>query len=123
MSVNFCGITFLFVITHQSLLLFFSTCNFVSEELLLEALELAQENNIKMAELQKKIAQEIAKDKMVVEESDAESVITPELIESSSVKINDLYDKGLSKSDLSEEKKKLIAESKLSDSSESDIDE
>ena len=73
--------------TSEAIMMVEAGANFVSEELLLEALELAQENNIKMAELQKKIAQEIAKDKMVVEESDAESVITPELIELSLIHI------------------------------------
>ena len=96
--------------TSEAIMMVEAGANFVSEELLLEALELAQENNVKMAELQKKIAQEIAKDKMDLEESDPEPVISSELIESSSKKINDLYDKGLSKSDLSEEKKKLIVE-------------
>ena len=108
--------------TSEAIMMVEAGANFVSEELLLEALELAQENNIKMAELQKKIAKEIAKDKIVVEESESESVISPELIESSSKKINDLYDKGLSKSDLSEEKKKLIAELSEKIDSEEDSD-
>ena len=108
--------------TSEAIMMVEAGANFVSEELLLEALELAQENNIKMAELQKKIAKEIAKDKIVVEESELESVISPELIESSSKKINDLYDKGLSKSDLSEEKKKLIAELSEKIDSEEDSD-
>ena len=58
--------------------------NFVSEELLLEALELAQENNIKMAELQKKIIQEIGKEKNVPEDKIVEPVIDDILLDSSS---------------------------------------
>ena len=50
--------------TSEAIMMVEAGANFVSEELLLEALELAQENNIKMAELQKKIVKEIGKEKM-----------------------------------------------------------
>ena len=94
--------------TSEAIMMVEAGANFVSEELLLEALELAQENNIKMAELQKKIIKEIGKEKNVVEEKVTESVISTSLLDSSAKKINKLYDKGLSKSDFSDEKKKLI---------------
>ena len=96
--------------TSEAIMMVEAGANFVSEELLLEALELAQENNIKMAELQKKIVKEIGKEKNVVEEKLNEPVINSELLDASAEKINQLYDKGLSKSELSDEKKKLIVE-------------
>ena len=96
--------------TSEAIMMVEAGANFVSEELLLEALELAQENNIKMAELQKKIVKEIGKEKNVIEEKLNEPVINAELLDDSSDKINQLYDKGLSKSELSDEKKKLIEE-------------
>ena len=96
--------------TSEAIMMVEAGANFVSEELLLEALELAQENNIKMAELQKKIVKEIGKEKNVVEEKLNEPVINSELLDASAEKINQLYDKGLSKSELSDEKKKLIEE-------------
>tara|TARA_B100000941_G_scaffold271564_1_gene230375 strand:+ start:279 stop:2474 length:2196 start_codon:yes stop_codon:yes gene_type:complete len=94
--------------TSEAIMMVEAGANFVSEELLLEALELAQENNIKMAELQKKIIKEVGKEKNLVEEKVTESVISTSLLDSSAKKINKLYDKGLSKSDFSDEKKKLI---------------
>ena len=94
--------------TSEAIMMVEAGANFVSEELLLEALELAQENNIKMAELQKKIVKEIGKEKNVIEEKLNEPVINAELLDASAEKINQLYDKGLSKSELSDEKKKLI---------------
>ena len=96
--------------TSEAIMMVEAGANFVSEELLLEALELAQENNIKMAELQKKIVKEIGKEKNVIEEKLNEPVINAELLDDSKDKINQLYDKGLSKSELSDEKKKLIEE-------------
>ena len=96
--------------TSEAIMMVEAGANFVSEELLLEALELAQENNIKMAELQKKIVKEIGKEKNVIEEKLNEPVINAELLDASAEKINQLYDKGLSKSELSDEKKKLIEE-------------
>ena len=96
--------------TSEAIMMVEAGANFVSEELLLEALELAQENNIKMAELQKKIVKEIGKEKNVIEEKLNEPVINAELLDTSAEKINQLYDKGLSKSELSDEKKKLIEE-------------
>ena len=96
--------------TSEAIMMVEAGANFVSEELLLEALELAQENNIKMAELQKKIIQEIGKEKNVPEDKIVEPVINAELLDASAEKINQLYDKGLSKSELSDEKKKLIEE-------------
>ena len=96
--------------TSEAIMMVEAGANFVSEELLLEALELAQENNIKMAELQKKIVKEIGKEKNVVEEKLIEPVINTEFLDASAEKINQLYDKGLSKSELSDEKKKLIKE-------------
>ena len=96
--------------TSEAIMMVEAGANFVSEELLLEALELAQENNIKIAELQKKIVKEIGKEKNVVEEKLNEPVINSELLDASAEKINQLYDKGLSKSELSDEKKKLIEE-------------
>jgi len=94
--------------TSEAIMMVEAGANFVSEELLLEALELAQENNIKIAELQKKIVKEIGKEKNVVEEKLNEPVINSELLDASAEKINQLYEKGLSKSELSDEKKKLI---------------
>ena len=94
--------------TSEAIMMVEAGANFVSEELLLEALELAQENNVKMAELQKKIIQEIGKEKNVPEDKIVEPVIGDNLLDSSSKKLIELYDKGLSKSDLSEEKSKLI---------------
>ena len=96
--------------TSEAIMMVEAGANFVSEELLLEALELAQENNIKMAELQKKIVKEIGKEKNVIEEKLNEPVINAELLNDSAEKINQLYEKGLSKSELSDEKKKLIEE-------------
>lgn len=96
--------------TSEAIMMVEAGANFVSEELLLEALELAQENNIKMAELQKKIVKEIGKEKNVIEEKLNEPVINAELLNDSAEKINQLYEKGLSKSELSDEKKKLIVE-------------
>ena len=96
--------------TSEAIMMVEAGANFVSEELLLEALELAQENNIKMAELQKKIVKEIGKEKNVIEEKLNEAVINAELLNDSAEKINQLYEKGLSKSELSDEKKKLIEE-------------
>ena len=96
--------------TSEAIMMVEAGANFVSEELLLDALELAQENNIKMAELQKKIVKEIGKEKNVIEEKLNEPVINSELLDVSAEKINQLYDKGLSKSELSNEKKKLIEE-------------
>ena len=96
--------------TSEAIMMVEAGANFVSEELLLEALELAQENNIKMAELQKKIVKEIGKEKNVIEEKLNEPVINAELLDASAEKINQLYEKGLSKSELSDEKKKLIEE-------------
>ena len=96
--------------TSEAIMMVEAGANFVSEELLLEALELAQENNIKMAELQKKIVKEIGKEKNVIEEKLNEPVINSELLDALAEKINQLYDKGLSKSELSNEKKKLIEE-------------
>ena len=96
--------------TSEAIMMVEAGANFVSEELLLEALELAQENNIKMAELQKKIVKEIGKEKNVVEEKLTEPLINTELLNASAEKINQLYDNGLSKSELSDEKKKLIKE-------------
>ncbi|GIR91481.1 MAG: hypothetical protein CM15mP91_2510 [Chloroflexota bacterium] len=96
--------------TEDAIMMVEAGAKFVSEELLLEALELAQENNIKMAELQKKIVKEIGKEKNVIEEKLNEPVINAELLNDSAEKINQLYDKGLSKSELSDEKKKLIEE-------------
>ena len=96
--------------TSEAIMMVEAGANFVSEELLLEALELAQENNIKMAELQKKIVKEIGKEKNVIEEKLNEPVINAELLNDSAEKINQLYDKGLSKSELSDQKKKLIEE-------------
>ena len=96
--------------TSEAIMMVEAGANFVSEELLLEALELAQENNIKMAELQKKIVKEIGKEKNVIEEKLNEPVVNAELLNDSAEKINQLYDKGLSKSELSDEKKKLIEE-------------
>ena len=93
--------------TSEAIMMVEAGANFVSEELLLEALELAQENNIKMAELQKKIVKEIGKEKNVIEEKLNEPVINAELLDASAENINQLYDKGLSKSELSDEKKKL----------------
>ncbi len=96
--------------TSEAIMMVEAGANFVSEELLLEALELAQENNMKMAELQKKIVKEIGKEKNIVEENTSEPLIDNELIDSATIKINQLYDQGLSKSVLSDEKKKLIEE-------------
>ena len=96
--------------TSEAIMMVEAGANFVSEELLLEALELAQENNIKMAELQKKIVKEIGKEKNVIEEKLTEPLINTELLDASSKKINQLYDKGLSKSELSDEKKKIVEE-------------
>ena len=96
--------------TSEAIMMVEAGANFVSEELLLEALELAQENNIKMAELQKKIVKEIGKEKNVIEEKLNEPVVNAELLNDSAEKINQLYEKGLSKSELSDEKKKLIEE-------------
>tara|TARA_B100000902_G_scaffold398311_1_gene464646 strand:+ start:1538 stop:3733 length:2196 start_codon:yes stop_codon:yes gene_type:complete len=96
--------------TSEAIMMVEAGANFVSEELLLEALELAQENNVKMAELQKKIVKEIGKEKNIVEENVTESIIHSELLDSSTEKLNQFYDKGLSKSELSDEKKKLIEE-------------
>ena len=96
--------------TSEAIMMVEAGANFVSEKLLLEALELAQENNIKMAELQKKIVKEIGKEKNVIEEKLNEPVINAELLNDSAEKINQLYEKGLSKSELSDEKKKLIEE-------------
>tara|TARA_Y100001935_G_scaffold64071_1_gene53803 strand:+ start:661 stop:2856 length:2196 start_codon:yes stop_codon:yes gene_type:complete len=96
--------------TSEAIMMVEAGANFVSEELLLEALELAQENNIKMAELQKKIVKEIGKEKNVIEEKLNEPIINSELLDALAEKINQLYDKGLSKSELSNEKKKLIEE-------------
>ena len=96
--------------TSEAIMMVEAGANFVSEELLLEALELAQENNIKMAELQKKIVKEIGKEKNAVEEKLIEPVINTEFLDATAEKINQLYDKGLSKSELSDEKKKLIKE-------------
>ncbi len=96
--------------TSEAIMMVEAGANFVSEELLLEALELAQENNVKMAELQKKIVKEIGKEKNIVEENVTESIIDSELLDSSTEKLNQFYDKGLSKSELSDEKKKLIEE-------------
>ena len=96
--------------TSEAIMMVEAGANFVSEELLLEALELAQENNIKMAELQKKIVKEIGKEKNVIEEKLNEPVVNAELLNDSAEKINQLYEKGLSKSELSDEKKKLIVE-------------
>ena len=96
--------------TSEAIMMVEAGANFVSEEILLEALELAQENNIKMAELQKKIVKEIGKEKNVIEEKLNEPIINSELLDALAEKINQLYDKGLSKSELSNEKKKLIEE-------------
>ena len=96
--------------TSEAIMMVEAGAKFVSEELLLEALELAQENNVKMAELQKKIIQDIGKDKNIIEEVAIDPVINDKLIDSSSKKLIDLYDKGLAKSELSEEKSKLIDE-------------
>jgi len=94
--------------TSEAIMMVEAGANFVSEELLLEALELAQENNVKMAELQKKIIKDIGKEKNIIEEKIMESIIGDKYLDSSSSKLIELYDKGLSKSDLSEEKSKLI---------------
>ena len=94
--------------TSEAIMMVEAGAKFVSEELLLEALELAQENNVKMAELQKEIIQDIGKEKNIIEEKDSEPIIDSKLIDSSSKKLIELYDKGLSKSELSEEKSKII---------------
>ena len=96
--------------TSEAIMMVEAGANFVSEELLLEALNLAQENNIKMAELQKKIIEDIGKEKNVIEEVEEDLIINSKLIDSSSKKLNELYDQGLSKSELSEEKSKLVDE-------------
>ena len=96
--------------TSEAIMMVEAGANFVSEELLLEALNLAQENNIKMAELQKKIIKDIGKEKNVIEAIEEDTIINSELIESSSKKLNELYDQGLSKSELSQEKSKLVDE-------------
>ena len=62
---------------------------------MLEALELAQENNIKMAELQKKIVKEIGKEKNVIEEKLDDPVINVELLDDSAEKINNCMTKVL----------------------------
>ena len=94
--------------TSEAIMMVEAGANFVSEELLLEALELAQENNVKMAELQKKIIKDIGKEKNIIEEKIVESIIGDKYLDSSSDKLIELYDEGLSKSDLSAEKSKLI---------------
>ena len=94
--------------TSEAIMMVEAGAKFVSEELLLEALELAQENNVKMAELQKEIIQDIGKEKNIIEEKESEPIIDSKLIDSSSKKLIELYDKGLSKSELSEEKSKII---------------
>jgi polyribonucleotide nucleotidyltransferase len=96
--------------TSEAIMMVEAGAKFVSEELLLEALNLAQENNIKMAELQKKIIEDIGKEKNIVEATEEDPVINSNLIDSSSKMLNELYDQGLSKSELSEEKSKLIDE-------------
>jgi polyribonucleotide nucleotidyltransferase len=96
--------------TSEAIMMVEAGAKFVSEELLLEALNLAQENNIKMAELQKKIIEDIGKEKNIVEATEEDPVINSNLIDSSSKRLNELYDQGLSKSELSEEKSKLIDE-------------
>ena len=96
--------------TSEAIMMVEAGANFVSEELLLEALNLAQENNIKMAELQKKIIEDIGKEKNVIEAIEEDTIINSELIDSSSKKLNELYDQGLSKSELSQEKSKLVDE-------------
>ena len=96
--------------TSEAIMMVEAGANFVSEELLLEALNLAQENNIKMAELQKKIIKDIGKEKNVIEAIEEDTIINSELIDSSSKKLNELYDQGLSKSELSQEKSKLVDE-------------
>ena len=100
--------------TSEAIMMVEAGANFVSEELLLEALNLAQENNIKMAELQKKIIEDIGKEKNVIEAIEEDTIINSELIDSSSKKLNELYDQGLSKSELSQEKSKLVDELSLS---------
>ena len=94
--------------TSEAIMMVEAGAKFVSEELLLEALELAQENNVKMAELQKEIIKDIGKEKNIIEEKESEPIIDSKLIDSSSKKLIELYDKGLSKSELSEEKSKII---------------
>jgi len=96
--------------TSEAIMMVEAGANFVSEDLLLEALELAQENNVKMAKLQKKIAKEIGKDKNIPEETESDSILSSDLLDLSSNKINEFYDNGLSKSELSTEKKKLVEE-------------
>ena len=96
--------------TSEAIMMVEAGANFVSEELLLEALNLAQENNIKMAELQKKIIEDIGKEKNIIEAIEEDTIINSELIDSSSKKLNELYDQGLSKSELSQEKSKLVDE-------------
>ena len=96
--------------TSEAIMMVEAGANFVSEELLLEALNLAQENNIKMAELQKKIIEDIGKEKNIIEATEEDPVVNSNLIDSSSKMLNELYDQGLSKSELSQEKSKLIDE-------------
>ena len=104
--------------TSEAIMMVEAGANFVSEELLLEALELAQENNVKLANLQKKIAEEIGKSKTTLEEPEPDYIVPATAAQN----IEDMYEKGLSKSELSIQKKQLIEEmiNQLSDAEDAE---
>ena len=94
--------------TEDAIMMVEAGAKFVSEETLLEALELAQSHNAEIAKLQKTIATEIGKDKFEIPEVIEEKIINNE--EEISKKFNEIYDNSDSKDEVSSKKKDLYEE-------------
>ena len=94
--------------TEDAIMMVEAGAKFVSEEILLEALELAQSHNAEIARLQKTIATEIGKDKFEIPEVIEEKIINNE--EEISKKFNEIYDNSDSKDEVSSKKKDLYEE-------------
>ena len=94
--------------TEDAIMMVEAGAKFVSEETLLEALELAQSHNAEIARLQKTIATEIGKDKFEIPEVIEEKIINNE--EGISKKFNEIYDNSDSKDEVSSKKKDLYEE-------------
>ena len=94
--------------TEDAIMMVEAGAKFVSEETLLEALELAQSHNAEIARLQKTIATEIGKDKFEIPEVIEEKIINNE--EEISKKFNEIYDNSDSKDEVSSKKKDLYEE-------------
>ncbi len=94
--------------TEDAIMMVEAGAKFVSEEILLESLELAQSHNAEIARLQKTIATEIGKDKFEIPEVIEEKIINNE--EEISKKFNEIYDNSDSKDEVSSKKKDLYEE-------------